>query len=591
MIKKRVGIVGYGVVGKRRRSFIDAHPALTIVAVSDITFPEDVVEADGARAYRDYQHLLKEDLNVLFVCVPNYLAPEATIAGLERGLHVFCEKPPGRTVKDVEAVMAIEKRHPGLILKYGFNHRYHDSVQDALKIIESGELGGIININGVYGKSRIVPFSGGWRAERQYAGGGILLDQGIHMLDLMRLFCGEFQEVRSFVSNDFWRHDVEDNAYALLRDGKGRVAMLQSSATLWEHRFSLDIFLERGYLKLSGLLTGSKSYGEETLRIGRASESDNGVLHSEQRKYLDDPSWKREIDEFADVIEGKAPVRFGTSIDALNTMKLVYRIYFADEAWREKFSIPNPDNPRAVDRHTSLYKSTDLVSPVVISGMNNLEKIFSGSPDIQAFAGGYFRYLSELMQSLDPGAIGAFMQTLENPRVHDSTVFVIGNGGSASTASHIGNDIGMAMVKMAEHNRPYRVFPLTDHVSTMTAVGNDYGYDDIFLKQLAIHYRDGDVLLAISASGNSPNVVKAAEWVRGKQGTVLGLLGFDGGKLSELCHVPIVVATPKGEYGPVEDVHLILNHMLTSWIQQKFGGGAAAPTETPMHPSHTLYAI
>ncbi|MDP3735447.1 MAG: SIS domain-containing protein [bacterium] len=223
--------------------------------------------------------------------------------------------------------------------------------------------------------------------------------------------------------------------------------------------------------------------------------------------------------------------------------------------------------------------------------MNNLEKIFLASQNIEAFAGGYFRYLAGLLESLDQGAISAFMQTLENARVHDSTVFVAGNGGSASTASHIGNDIGMAMVKVAQRNRPYRVFPLTDHVSTMTAVGNDYGYDDIFTKQLAIHYRDGDVLVVISASGNSPNVVRAAEWVRERQGTVLGLLGFDGGKLKDLCHVPIVVATPKGEYGPVEDVHLILNHMLTSWIQQKFGGSAAVSLAPHAHPTGMPYAI
>ncbi|MDP3735448.1 MAG: Gfo/Idh/MocA family oxidoreductase [bacterium] len=343
MIKKRVGIVGYGVVGKRRRSFIDAHPVLTTVAVSDITFPEDVVEAGGARAYRDYQHLLKEDLDALFVSVPNYLAPEATIAGLKQGLHVFCEKPPGRSVKDIEEVIQEEKSHPGLILKYGFNHRYHDSVQAALKIIESGEMGEIINVRGVYGKSKVVPFSGGWRSERKYAGGGILLDQGIHMLDLMRLFCGEFREVRSAVSNDFWNHDVEDNAYAIMKDERGRVAMIHSSATLWEHGFSLHVFLEKGYLKLSGLVTGSKSYGEETLQIGRRGDSDQGTLGSETIKYLDDNSWKREIDEFADAIQGGAPVKFGTSEDALDTMKLVYRIYFADRAWRDKFSIADPD--------------------------------------------------------------------------------------------------------------------------------------------------------------------------------------------------------------------------------------------------------
>jgi predicted dehydrogenase len=157
--------------------------------------------ADGVRCFSHYRQLLEEPLDVLFVSLPNYLAAEVTMAGLQRGLHVFCEKPPGRNVQDIERVMEAEKRHPGLLLKYGFNHRYHDSVREALRIVQSKELGEVVNLRGVYGKSKIIPFSGGWRAERKYAGGGILLNQGIHMVDLMRLFCGEFVEVKSFVSN------------------------------------------------------------------------------------------------------------------------------------------------------------------------------------------------------------------------------------------------------------------------------------------------------------------------------------------------------------------------------------------------------
>lgn len=341
--KLKVGIVGYGVVGKLRRKFIDEHPNLTTVAVSDIKFSKDVRNVEGATAYSDFQELLEENLDALFVCLPNETAPLATIGGLQRGMHVFCEKPPGRTVADIENVIEVEKTRPDSVLKYGFNHRYHYSVMEALKIIKSGKMGNIVNMEGVYGKSRVVPFSGGWRSERRYAGGGILLDQGIHLLDLMRLFCGEFMEVKSFVTNDFWKHDVEDNAFAIMKDEQGRISMIHSSATLWEHHFSLNIFLEKGYLKLSGLLTGSKSYGEETLTLGLRSESDNGTLRSEKVKFTEDHSWKMEIEEFADAIIKKTPILFGTSEDALQTMKLVYRIYHADETWREKYAIPNPE--------------------------------------------------------------------------------------------------------------------------------------------------------------------------------------------------------------------------------------------------------
>ena len=141
----KVGIAGYGVVGRRRRHFIDKHPALKTMAVCDRTFQGEGMMSDGIRFHSDYRQLLQENLDILFVCMTNDIAAEVTIAGLEKGLHVFCEKPPGRDVGDIARVVASEKKHPGLKLKYGFNHRYHDSVLDALKLVHSGELGQVLN--------------------------------------------------------------------------------------------------------------------------------------------------------------------------------------------------------------------------------------------------------------------------------------------------------------------------------------------------------------------------------------------------------------------------------------------------------------
>jgi len=341
--KLRVGIAGYGVVGQRRRQFIDLHPKLTASAVSDQRFGGPGILPDGTKYFSDYRDLLKEPLDILFVSLPNYLAADATIAGLARGMHVFCEKPPGRDVGDIRRVIEEERKHPSLRLKYGFNHRYHDSVREALRIIRSGDLGEIINMRGVYGKSKIIPFHGGWRAERRFAGGGILLDQGIHMVDLMRLFCGEFEEIKSFVSNRYWHHDVEDNTYALMRDAQGRIAMLHSSATQWQHEFALDIALTEGFLELHGILTGSKSYGEEKLTVGKRNDAATGVSRSETINYLEDNSWRDEINEFADCILNGSPIVYGTSADALATMTLVYKIYYADPEWRAAFDIECPD--------------------------------------------------------------------------------------------------------------------------------------------------------------------------------------------------------------------------------------------------------
>lgn len=338
MSKLRVGIAGYGVVGKRRRQFLDEHPDFECVAVCDRKL-DGARSAEGARVHTDYRGLLTEELDVLFVSLPNDLAPEVTIAGLGNGLHVFCEKPPGRTIADVERVIAVERTRPRQKLKYGFNHRYHDAVREALRLTRSGELGSLINLRGVYGKSAIISFESDWRTQRAAAGGGILLDQGIHMVDLMRLFAGDFVEVKSFVSNAFWNHDVEDNAYALLRSADGAVAMLHSTATQWRHRFQLEMSYARGALVLSGILSGSKSYGEERLTVVRRGADDRGVPPEQTMSYINDNSWRDEIAEFADAIRGDTPIVNGSSLDALQTMALVYRIYCADPAWGERWKL------------------------------------------------------------------------------------------------------------------------------------------------------------------------------------------------------------------------------------------------------------
>ncbi|MBL6933130.1 MAG: Gfo/Idh/MocA family oxidoreductase, partial [Rhodospirillales bacterium] len=157
----RVGIAGYGVVGKRRHGVIRDRDDMTVVAVCDRKIDTGDKLEDGVSAFNNYQDVLEQDLDALIVCISNDMAAEVTVAGLEKGLHVFCEKPPGRNLTDIQRVIDCEKHHPDQKLKYGFNHRYHDSVRKALKIVQSGELGAVINLRGVYGKSKLVTFGQG----------------------------------------------------------------------------------------------------------------------------------------------------------------------------------------------------------------------------------------------------------------------------------------------------------------------------------------------------------------------------------------------------------------------------------------------
>jgi D-sedoheptulose 7-phosphate isomerase len=201
--------------------------------------------------------------------------------------------------------------------------------------------------------------------------------------------------------------------------------------------------------------------------------------------------------------------------------------------------------------------------------MNNVEKIYKESKNVGEFAKGYFNYLKQVIDSIDLLTVNQLEEEFEQSRKYGHTIFVAGNGGSATTATTMANDIGFDIIKRTGIDKPFKVFALTDNNSVITAIANDVGYENIFINQLKVHYSPGDKLLVISASGNSLNVVKAAEWVKSHGGRVIGFLGFDGGRLKEICDVVIHIKTVAGEYGPVEDVHLIVNHILSHWFQNK----------------------
>jgi D-sedoheptulose 7-phosphate isomerase len=196
--------------------------------------------------------------------------------------------------------------------------------------------------------------------------------------------------------------------------------------------------------------------------------------------------------------------------------------------------------------------------------MNTLGDLLSQSKDFKTFAKGYGRYIARLLEELDVDSLERIVQGLGAARQNGNNVFVIGNGGSAATASHIANDFSFG--SRVKNNRSFRVISLTDNSSVLTATANDLGFEQVYLRQLEVYFKPGDKLLVISASGNSPNLVVAAQWVKTQGGQVFGFLGFDGGKLKDICDASVVVKTSKGEYGPVEDIHMILDHLLTCWF-------------------------
>ncbi len=328
MHKIKFGIVGYGKMGQIRSKVISKITNAEIVAIYDV---EKKKLKNGIKFCSSLDELLNEDIDAVIISGYTVNSKEFTIRALNQGKHVFCEKPPAMNAKEVKKVINFEKKNKK-ILKYGFNHRFHFSVIEAKKIIDKNKFGKIILMRGIYGKAGSLDFHKNWRNYKKYTGGGILMDQGIHMLDLFRFLSGqEFRCHSSIIQKLMWKVEFEDNAFAILKSKKNIIASLHSSATQWKHKFLLEIILEKGFITLDGILSSTNSYAPERMIIG--SNGLNNIKQSmgkpseKKINFSKDKSWQLEIEEFIKCIQKKSKVKNGNSNDALNVMKLVDEIY------------------------------------------------------------------------------------------------------------------------------------------------------------------------------------------------------------------------------------------------------------------------
>jgi 1,5-anhydro-D-fructose reductase (1,5-anhydro-D-mannitol-forming) len=328
MIKKlKFGIIGFGKMGKLRHQTLNKMEQCEVLTVYE--YKDDIVTPENLKRVNSVEELIaSKNVDAVVISVPNYLIKSYVIASLESGKHVFCEKPPGINLTEVLAMKeAMEKS--GCKLMFGFNHRHHQSVIKSKEIVDSRQFGEVLWMRGRYGKSVPEKFFNNWRSKKKLAGGGIFLDQGIHMLDLFMHLVGKFDEVKSFVSNLYWKGDVEDNVFALFKNNKGQVASLHSTMTQWRHLFSLEIFLEHGYIALNGLKTSSNSYGEEklTLAMNRTAAPAATWTEEEELTFNTDDSWERELTIFFDAILEDRPIDTCGVEDAIQLMAMVDKVY------------------------------------------------------------------------------------------------------------------------------------------------------------------------------------------------------------------------------------------------------------------------
>jgi len=326
----RIGIIGYGKMGRLRHELVERSGRGKVVVVCD-PYMKPQGLPDSILVHDDWRAVVEDSqVDAIFIATANVYNKPVAIAAMLAGKDVFCEKPPALTGDDMAEVIKVELATSRKLM-YGFNHRLHGAVKHMREIVDSNRFGRVLWMRGRYGKSVDANFLSTWRANRELSGGGIMIDQGIHMLDLFLFLGGEFDEVQAMVSSLYWNQSgIEDNVFANFRNSRtGLVASLHSTMTQWRHIFSLEVFMECGYMALNGLKTSSNSYGTEQLSIAmNRSKAPAATWEDEERlTYETDTSWDSEIRMFFDAIEKGAPITSGNSTQALEVMRLLDRIY------------------------------------------------------------------------------------------------------------------------------------------------------------------------------------------------------------------------------------------------------------------------
>jgi predicted dehydrogenase len=320
----RVALVGCGRIGnKRARSLGTEHPL--IVAADAIQANADALIRDrpGALAVTGWREAVnRRDVDAVIVATTNDALAEVSLEAIKAGKHVLVEKPAARNSRELEPVLAAAEKCK-VAVQVGFNHRYHPAFQKARQIFESGHLGPLMFIRGRYGHGGRPGYEREWRALPEVSGGGELLDQGVHLIDLAGWFLGPFARVDGFAHTYFWDMPVEDNGFLLLRTATDQAAFLHASCTEWKNLFSFEIYGRNGKLHIEGL---GGSYGVERLSFYRMLPQ-MGPPETTIWEYPgEDVSWRCELDAFSGFIRrGETPAP-GLN-EAMSCLRIVEEIY------------------------------------------------------------------------------------------------------------------------------------------------------------------------------------------------------------------------------------------------------------------------
>lgn len=318
-----VAIVGCGLIGQKRAK---ALAETRLVACVDVDLEKARALASqfsDCQSFSCWEEIMaNKGIDIVIVATPNGQLAEITMAAIAAGKHVLVEKPAGRNAKELDRVIAAAEQS-SVKVRVGFNHRYHPALQKAHEMFEKGEIGDLMFLRARYGHGGRLGYEKEWRAKPEISGGGELIDQGVHLIDLARWFLGDFTEVQGFAHTYFWNMPVEDNAFLLLKTHGKKAAFLHVSCTEWKNLFSLEVYGRHGKLHVEGL---GGSYGVEKLTYYKMFP-EMGPPESTVFNYaIPDNSWEIEFAEFLEDIRlGRQPAA-GLS-DAEAALAIVEKIY------------------------------------------------------------------------------------------------------------------------------------------------------------------------------------------------------------------------------------------------------------------------
>lgn len=318
----KIGIVGCGLIGNKR-----AAAGFEVAAAADpiVARAEALVDRHGGKAFADWRGVLDSAADAVVVAVTHDKLAEFGMAVLRAGKHLLLEKPGARNAAELEPLARFAAEQ-GLKVKVGYNHRYHSAMLKAKELVDAGALGELMFIRGRYGHGGRPGYEKEWRFRPEVSGGGELLDQGSHLIDLSTWFLGAFEKVSGSLERYFWDSPVEDNCFLTLRTAAGRTAQLHATWTEWKNMFSLEIYGRDGKLAIDGL---GGSYGTEQLAFYRMLPEMGPPETTIWQYPFPDHSWRRELEELsAAICENRRPV--GDIGDALETLRVVDAVYAAN---------------------------------------------------------------------------------------------------------------------------------------------------------------------------------------------------------------------------------------------------------------------